>query len=231
MTALENSLPLISLEAFRAQFELPDTFGVAEFEPKNWVGLGSMDGAGQGLKRVEQAVLNMLPGQVSPAHLLDLGDGLSTRFYQELKIANQEIGLSPVEVEFAVAGFKDVLQGISYQLIQQYKLPGDPLQNLSEAFDVEKIYQDWMQANTQVSGTTHTYPHGDRVFACRVMYDPYGRLGLLVEVEGLTFHVLDTSLACPAANFMHRLLTQVGNRIYRGLLLALQQNPSPPREA
>ena len=56
LTIAEDTHTFIPLQAFRSQWGLPDDFNLAHFEPKDWQGLGSLDGSGKALATVRQRV-------------------------------------------------------------------------------------------------------------------------------------------------------------------------------
>ena len=86
----QNFMPI---QQFRSQWHLPDEFGVAYFEPKDWQGLGSIKGAGGAMSAMRKAVLADMPETVRWANLLSVVDLLTQTFRYQLEQANTHIGL------------------------------------------------------------------------------------------------------------------------------------------
>ena len=190
---------------------------MAHFESKEWAGLGSLEGAGPALATVRQHVIQAVPPQVTLTALLSVVDDLSDVFNRELEGANVQVGLRPVEVDFAVSGFNDVLQAVAYRLVELYHSHSDDLAQLSQNFDFADIYQSWLNNSVQVSTTTHVYEHGDTQFNVRIIYNIYGHVGLEVTVAHELYHIMDMSLACPASSYMYDLCNHVAQALCRAL--------------
>ena len=114
---------LIPLPVFCTQKGLPPEFQVAYFEPKDWQGLGRLNASGRALAVVKRRVVAAVPKTIPLASLLYQVEALATFFHQELVAINPQIGLREVEIEFAVAGFADVLRSSGYEP----GLPGNQL--------------------------------------------------------------------------------------------------------
>ncbi|MBE7550210.1 MAG: hypothetical protein HS126_03930 [Anaerolineales bacterium] len=195
----------IPLVAFREQGGLPEEFTLAYFEPKDWQGLGTLDGSGKALAALRQRMLEAVPATVTLAELMLQVQTLTDRFHTELTAINSQIGLREVEVEFAVAGLADVLQSVAYQLVQlSHTYHHDPSQ-VQTHFDFSGLYQNWLDASVRVSATTRIYSHQNVTYQVQVIYNPYGRVGLKVEVAGEVYYVTDLALACPALYYMQDL--------------------------
>lgn len=209
----------IPLTAFRNQWDLPPEFAVAYFEPKEWQGLGSLEGSGQALPVLRQRLLEAIPQTVSLTELIPQVQALTDCFHQELAAINPQIGLREVEVEFAVAGFADVMQSVAYNLIQlSHTYHHNPIQ-IKTRFDFSALYQNWLDASTRVSATTHTYLHGHITYQIQIIYNAYGRVGLKVTVAAEVYHVFDPALACPAANYMLDLCSAAAQSLCDALTL------------
>lgn len=192
----------IPLATFRSQRGLPPEFALAYFEPKEWQGLGSLDGSGEVLPFVRQRVLAAVPPTVPLTELIPQVQTLTDCFHRELVAINPQIGLREVEVEFAVAGFADVMQSVAYNLIQlSHTYRHDPAQ-IKNHFDFSALYQNWLDASARVSATVHTYLHQDVAYQIQIVYNAYGRVGLKVTRADEVYYVFDPALACPAANYM-----------------------------
>ena len=196
-----QSYVFIPIRAFRAAHDLPLQFGVAMFEPKAYEGLGSIEGAGAELNSVRSALLAAIPPSISPTELLPKVELLTSLFETQLYSVNHVVGLRPVEVDFAVAGFADVTQAFAYALVRA-RLGGDPP-------DFEAIYQNWLESSARVAYTIHDFIHNDRIWQVQVVSHAYGRAGLIAQSEGEIYYVADASIACPAEGFMAGILRDV----------------------
>src|SRR5688572_4986781 len=142
----------IPVKVFRKQHELPETFGVHQFEPKDFTGLAALDNAGAELNLLRQTLLDTLPEYLTPVELLPFFDLLQQRFDELLNSINEKVGLKPEEIEFAVAGFGDVNRMLTYALIRAQKA-GSPQPNFSA------LYQDWLSNSVRISSSVHEYVH------------------------------------------------------------------------
>jgi hypothetical protein len=203
------SRTLIPLAVFRAQWQLPDDFNLARFSPKDWTGLGSLEHGGPGLARLRQVLLSAVPTTIALPQLRDQVAALSGLFLSQLQLANTEIGLREMEVDFAAAGFQDVLEATAMHLIQLSHANRHDLLQIQSHFDFEAVYQTWLEAGTRVFEQEHPYAHHGAQFMVRVVHNPYGRIGLEVTTETETVYVADPALACPAAGYMHDLEAEV----------------------
>lgn len=197
-----QTYPLIPLPTFIARWCLPVEFCVAYFEPKEPSGLGKLAGAGPALALVKERLLQAVPEVLTLDNLMTYAEGLGHVFEHELTAANAQIGLRPPEIEFAVAGFEDILRSVVYKLIQLRHLYRHDIKQIEQTFDFSAIYQDWLDDSTRLSGVTHTYPHASTQFEVKVLYNVYGRVGLAVTVQAETHYIYDPALGCPAANYM-----------------------------
>lgn len=208
----------IPLPAFRQQWGLPDEFCLAYFEPKNWQGLGSMESAGKALALLRQHLLEAIPAAVSLAELIFQVQALTEHFQRELTAVNAQIGLAEIEVEFAVAGFADVLQSVAYHLMQLTHTYRHEPGQIQVHFDFSGIYQNWLDASVRISATTRTYPHRDIIYQVQVIYNPYGRIGLKVAAAGEVYYLADLALACPALHYMRDLCGAVAQALSAALV-------------
>lgn len=207
----------LALQNFRLQQGLPDDFGVAYFEPKNWEGLGSISGSGKLLASMKQNIMAGVPSALKLPELFPLGEALTNLFHQEFVTINPHIGLQEVEVEFAVAGFSDIMRGVAFKLIQLSQAYQQNLAVVQRDFDFEAVYQGWLDDATRLSSLVHPYPHGEVTYQVQVIYNPYGRVGLKVQVNGEVYYVADLELACPAASYMHELCGDIAAKICKAL--------------
>jgi hypothetical protein len=208
----------ISLPIFRSRWGLPDDFNLAYFEPKDWQGLGRLEGSGKGLAIVRQRVLEVVPQIITLTDLISQVEALTDLFQRELAAINPQIGLREVEVDFAVAGFADITQAVAYQLLRlSHTYRHDPTQ-IEPAFDFLAIYQSWLDASARLSATPHSYSYENVQYEVQVVYNAYGRVGLSVQVAGEVYYVADMSLACPASNYMLDLCREVAQALCLALL-------------
>lgn len=200
--ALCNFIPL---PAFRAQWHLPDDFNLARFSPKDWTGLGSLERGGPALAHMKQVIVGAVPALIPLHRLRDQALALSGLFFGQLQLANADIGLRDVEVDFAAAGFQDVVDAVAMHLIQLSHTHQRDLAQIQSHFDFEVVYQNWLEASARVFEQEHHYSQTGVDFTVRVVHNPYGRVGLEVGVKDETVYVADPALACPAAGYMHDL--------------------------
>lgn len=198
---------LISVQAFRQQWGLPVSFGVAYFEPKDWEGLGSIEGAGAPLAIIKQRLIEAIEADLALPDLIAAVARLTALFQHELERANDQIGLREVEVDFAVSGFRDILQATAYELTRLFYANKRDLGQACAEFDFLAVYQGWLNDWVRMSGTKYNYEQAGVEFGVWIIYDAYGRVGLKVEVggAGTVFYVQDTASGCPAASYMRDL--------------------------
>lgn len=217
LTLDSNTHIFIPLATFRSERGLPDEFNLAYFEPKDWQGLGSLDGSGKALATIRQRLLEAIPPVITLAELIPQVQRLTNLFQLELAAINPQIGLRDVEVEFAVAGLADVLQSVAYRLIQlSHTYPHEPDQ-IRLHFDFAAIYQSWLDASARVSAAGYRYSYNDVQYEVHIVYNAYGRVGLKVQVADEIFYVADMALACPASNFMPDLCDAVAQALIQAL--------------
>jgi hypothetical protein len=220
MQLIINNHPqtFIALQTFRTRWGLPDDFATACFEPKEWTGLGSVEGSGQALAAIKHRILDVVPAVVQVSNLIPVVDILSTTFRRELETANEQIGLRQVEIDFAVAGFHDLLQAIIYRLIHLVHMGQGDMVKVHSQFDFREIYLTWLSDSVRISTRVHTYVNGEQSFEVRIIYNAYGRIGLeVLAVDGQRYYVADMSLACPASGYMETLTEQVTQKLCEAL--------------
>ena len=196
----------IDLKTFQSQHGLDADFGVATFEPKDTTGLGQIDGAGPEMNTLFTRTLAHLPDNLSLMAWLDFIPSLQAHFSDELEAINPRIGLRPPEIEFAVAGLGDVCRAVIYALIYAHAQQSEPP-------DFDHIYRNWLYSTVRMAATTHPYEHHDTQWTAQVISHAYGRIGLRIDTGAAHHYVLDHRLACPAENFMERLLRKITEHI------------------
>jgi hypothetical protein len=204
----------IPLKTFRAEYHLPDSFGVALFEPKDYTDLGSIEHAGEALNQVHDKILARIPDHLSLMDLLACKDDLQNYFHQCLLEINDQVRLHPPEIEFAVAGFGDVLQGLVYALIRHHSTYPD-LPPTPDLFT--QAYHEWLMDSVRVSQTLHPYPYPDDAWSVQVVTHAYGRVGLIIHTPHTFHYVYDSRLACPAEGYMHNLLSDMATALLKAL--------------
>lgn len=191
------------IRAFRAAYNLPPDFGVALFEPKDYSGLGSIDGAGAELNGVRAAVLAANPDRLPLLGWLAFIPQLTSLFTAQLNQINSKVRLHDVEIEFAAAGFADVCQAVVYALLRGNPPP------------FEAIYGAWLDQTARVSQTVHAYA----AWRVQIVTHAYGRAGMIIDTgnsvdTGDAMHyVADSALGCPAEGYMASLLADVAEKI------------------
>ena len=196
----------IPIKVFRATHNLPPEFGVAQFELKDYSGLGRIDTAGTALNSVRAAVLEALPMHQSAVQWLTFLPQLTDLFADQLQTINEQVGLKQVEIEYAVAGFSDSLQAYAYALLQanSAKVAPPPF---------HMVYGDWLNSTARVYAQEHTFFLNNEVVNVQIVTHAYGRVGLLIQTPSTSYAVYDPALACPAEGFMTVLLIEVAERM------------------
>jgi hypothetical protein len=187
----------VPVKAFRAEHGLPPEFGVALFEPKDFAGLGRIDGAGADLNAVRTAVLNAIPAELALRGWLGFVPTLTDVFTAQLRDINARVNLRDVEIEFAAAGFADVCNATVYALLR------------GDAPPFAAVYGEWLDGTARVSQRRHEYGG----WQVRIVTHAYGRAGMIVAGGGATHYVADAAIGCPAEGYMAALLGDVAARI------------------
>ncbi len=199
----------VPLNSFCTQHQLPADFGVALFEPKAYVGLGSIEAAGDALPGLRQRLLEAMPDAISLNDGLAHVDRLQMGFERELWAINPQIGLREQEIAFATAGLGAVLSAWFYALRVAHARQTD-------APRFEAIYGEWLHDTLQVT-PAHEYAHAGAVWQVHIIHHAYGRVGLFIEAPHADYYVADGGLACPAQGFMHGLLAALCARFAAAL--------------
>ena len=206
----------VPLSTFRGRWKLPSEFGVAYFEPKDW-DVGAMDySSHETLKEIKHAVVAGVPKTLLNSDLLLQPQRLAAIFREKLQVANVHIGLNEDQLDFAVDGFQNILQNISYDLIRLQQTYRDPLE-AQRQFNFDAIYQQWLNDSVTIFAKTYTYAQAGTDFEIRIISYVYGRMGFQARVAGDTYYVLDMTLACPAWRFMGQLSRSVAESLCKAL--------------
>ena len=212
---------LIPLSAFCEQWHLPETFCVAHFEPKSFAGLGSLEDAGAVLTQVKAATVDGVPPQVLMTDLPAQIEAMANLFQHNLEAANPKIGLRQPEIDFARAGFEDILHAVVDQLVRLYQDYRATPHQIQTAFDYAAAYQIWLNNSVQVGTDAKTYQHREQRFTINLIYDAYGRVGMKIQQSEAAYYVADTALGCPAAGYMYGLCEAVAKRFCQAFVAAL----------
>lgn len=196
----------ISIKTLREQFILPEVFGVALFQAKDYTGLGSIERAGAELNAVRDATLAAVPHTIKQAQLLSLAPQLQAVFLQQLHAINETVQLRDAEIDFAVAGFGDVVSAFTFALVR-----ASVADQATPTF--ASVYRDWLNQTVRIASSVYSYPHGDAVWGVQVIAHAYGRIGLMIETGESMIFAYDPALACPAEGFMAHLLQNVCQQI------------------
>lgn len=207
----------IPLALFRAEWGLPADFGITYFEPKDWP-VGTVDAAGRALGEIKREVLQAVPRTMSGAELLMQPQILATTFRERLVQVNYHIGLTEVQLDFAVDGLQNVLQSVAYHLIQLERISQGNVESGRAPFDFENLYQTWLDESGQLFANSYFYQQGERRFEIKIVSYVYGRLGMRIEVEGQIYYVLDMTLACPAWGYMGELCRELAEALGEAFL-------------
>lgn len=201
---------LILIKDFREAHQLPETFGIAQFEPKNYEGLGSLDNAGAPMNELREHVLQLIPDAVTVQELMQFIDHIQLQFQTDFFNINESIALKDVEIEFATAGFGDVLRAMMYKMIPAKVSKG-------EMPSFEGIYYQWINDSVRVSRQVHEIQHHDMTWKIQIINHVYGRAGLRINIGDDIVYVADGSYLCPADGFMYTLLKDVCYKIWSAL--------------
>ena len=212
---------LIPINIFRQTWQLPQNFGIKLFEPKDDVDLGSLDNSGQALNIIRDNVMAVIPNIIKQDKLMDYAEMLTQTFEYELIAVNETIGLKPVEVDFATAGFGDVIRAVVYKLVQLFHMYVNAPAKIEAEFNFMEIYWTWVDDSTRLGGNIYPYSTSEHEFEVRVIYNIYGRIGLEVVVNEEVFYVYDPILSCPASNYMLTLSEAVGKAVCQALVRGL----------
>jgi len=199
---------LTPIQAFRTAHNLPSTFGVALFEPKDFSGLGRIDQAARSgaLQLLHERVLAQTPTNLPALEWLDAFERLARYFGAELRAINAQIGLREMEIGFAISGFADALNAYAYAAVRA-AAEAQPVPSF------RSVYAQWYNDSVRISQTRHTYMHGDALWQVQVIYTIYGRVGLVVQTDQARHYVADAQYICPAEGFMSHLLEAVAAKI------------------
>lgn len=200
----------IPIKDFRHTHNLPNTFGIVQFEPKNYEGLGSLDDAGAPMNELREHVLQLIPDTVTIQELMQFIDHIQLQFQTDFFNINESIALKDVEIEFATAGFGDVLRAMMYKMIPAIASKGD-----MPSFD--RIYFGWVNDSVRVSSQVHEVQHNNETWKIQVVNHIYGRAGLRIDNGDDIIYVADGSYLCPADGFMYMLLKDVCFKIWSAL--------------
>lgn len=197
----------IPTKEFRETYSLPTSFGIAQFEPKDFSGLGAIDKAGSAMNELQNALINAVPDPIKLPELLTLVDTLRELFRSGLHGINDIIKLKIEEVEFAVSGFSDVLTAWAYKLVQ----------TRGAGADFKAVYNAWLHDSIRVSQNKYSYDHNGNTWQIQTVNYAYGRLGLRVQIDDSLYYVQDRVYACPAHGYMLTLMKDIALQMHNNL--------------
>jgi hypothetical protein len=158
------------------------------------------------MNELRRGMIKALPHTFTLTEALAVADTLQAVFLNGLYGINDLIGLQIVEVEYAVAGFGDVMQNWMYALIrsQSAKSSQPPFQ---------QIYGEWLDGSTRLSQQVHNYNHDGATWHINIINNAYGRVGLRVKRGANVDYVQDGVYACPAEGYMAALLEELTGQL------------------
>ncbi|MGQ9889733.1 MAG: hypothetical protein ACUVSX_14785 [Aggregatilineales bacterium] len=197
---------LMPIAAFRAALDLPQTFGVAHFEPSVGARPGWADAAACELAEVQEAVLEAMPTQL-PLQGWPLAlPPLVTLLQDKLNQAAPLLCFDSHDIAFIVNTFAKLCQAYLHALISA-RSASQPLP------DFEAVYASWLDSTVQSSSTVYPYVHRGEVWAVQVLRHAYGSVGLVVWTDTLTYYVEDSAAGCPLQPFTEALLQAAAARM------------------
>lgn len=192
----------VPIKDFSQAHEVGEDFRVSLFEPKDFHGLAAIDKAGTEMNELRQSLLGAVPDELQMMNLLSFTDRMQATFRAGLYAINEVIQLKPEEVEFAVAGFGDVLRNWSYALIRG--------QASQEMPPFSAVYYQWLSDTARLSQEVHIYEQNGAKWQVQVVNHAYGRAGLKVDTGEKVYYVADNIYVCPAEGYMAVLLADLG---------------------
>src|SRR5688500_7363972 len=114
------------IAAFRELYNLDEDFAVSLFQPKDYQGLGSINGAGASLHQVYESVIAAIPEQNPQAGWRAFLLELQILFRQQLLAINKQVGLKSSEIDYAVLKFGAICQEFLHRLIE-YRMGAKPV--------------------------------------------------------------------------------------------------------
>jgi hypothetical protein len=195
----------IAITEFRENYQLEDNFAVALFQPKDYQGLGSIEGAASDLATFYETMIVAIPNHTPKSGWVAFLMELQILFRHQLYAINGHIGLKASEINYAVLNFGAICQEFVSSLITK-RIRGEP----SACFD--EVYETWLNRTIEISHP-YFYLYHDELWYIELVKHAYGRMGLIIKTPTDTHYVYDTSLACPAEKFMERLSRAITEKI------------------
>jgi hypothetical protein len=200
---------LIELREFRKTHDLPEHFAITQFEDKDYTGLARMDTGAPRLNELREGILAAVPEELRQPDLMYIAETMSAMLRAGLYAINDEIGLKPAEIDFAVSGFSDMLQAWTYTLIRA--------RPNNDEVDPGNVYREWLDNSVRLSQPGTVYRHHDEGWRIQTINTAYGRVGMVIRTDSSAYYVQDTVLACPADGYMYRLFCEVATRVAEGI--------------
>ncbi len=201
------SRQLIPIRAYRALHHLPESFGLAFFEPKHAAELASIDGlppdiltsihtAAISAATLSAAALSAALRDTTTPDALSAITPIVSAFSAALVAANPAIGLKDVELDYAVNSFADMLNMWAFRA-----MAAQP--------DFDAAYRQWLNDSVRLATQVFPYEHQADTLHVRIINTVFGRIGLRVERKNAVDYVSDRVHACPAEGFMASLCRDV----------------------
>jgi hypothetical protein len=195
----------IPIDQFREMYRLEGDFGIALFQPKDYRGLGTIEGAGAALRYVHETMIAAIPVHSPPAGWTAFTLELQIRFRLLLSEINGQVGLKNSEMDYAVVNFGAICQAYLNSLMSS-RMRGKPVPNFAD------IYQSWLNKSIEIS-LPYSYPYRDIHWQVEIVRHAYGRCGLIIEIGTATHYIYDAGLSCPAERFMESLSRAIADRV------------------
>lgn len=195
-----SRIPFIPIQEFRALYNLPQEFGVALFQPKDYTELGSLEGAD--LQTLRNEMLASFPIDYPAIGWMAFSIEYQCHFRRKLYEINPTVRLHPSEIEYAVSGFAGLFQAYIYAVLKA-QMHTKPLPNFQD------VFYHWLARTILVSQKIYLYPYKQDVWRIQIVKHHFGRIGLVVCNLVQQQAVYDRQLACPAEEFMVSLLDEI----------------------
>jgi hypothetical protein len=205
----------VPLAAFQAAHGLDERFSLSAIAPKDFAGLGSTGGLTfadfwQPICELQRAQPAPLAGE---AELRRAAQSAIEAFETTLNRLNTRSQLTPEQVEFAVAGFADLLWQCIYALLSARR-----------PVDLDACVADAVAASLRRSSAYQTITANGGEWRVCTVSTLFGRIGILVEHGMQRWLVADNAYTCPMAQVMTRLVVATA----RGLQARWQPVAAPP---
>jgi hypothetical protein len=177
----------VALKGFQSEYQLPPTFGIVGLFPKDFSGLGT-------LQPTTAQDLHTLMQPHEQALTREIVERLIERFHHALQQVNEQVRLSVEQVEFAEAGFADMLWHVFYARTTRPDAP------------THTLLHEFIEASLHLSSEDIAYEHGGETWRVCTVSSVFGRIGLRVTMPTQTVYVRDERYLCPMEEGMLELV-------------------------